>query len=319
MSRDDAIRAAHREFGNATLVEERGRDVWRWHFVEDAWADLRYAARQWRRAPAFAVATLATLALGIGANTAVFSVVNGLVLRPLPFPRRLPRRRAVGRPPQPVARRPAYPNFFDFRRSTRTLSHLSSYRESDFTLTGRGSLHLRGQIVSWEFFQTLEVAPALGRDFVPADEQPGARVVVLSHETWTRVFGADPAVIGQAGHQRRAARDPRCGPGRVRLPHRATADRMWTTLAHDASSGTRTPVTEQRGARVLGTIARLGLGVTLDQARAEMDAIAASLLQQFPDQNANVPSADVRTRSTACSGRCATRSCCCGARSRSCC
>ena len=86
LSREQAVHLAHREFGNDTLLEERGRDVWRWHLVEDAWADLRYAWRQWQRAPAFAIATLVTLALGIGANTFVFSVVNAVVLRPLPFP-----------------------------------------------------------------------------------------------------------------------------------------------------------------------------------------------------------------------------------------
>ncbi len=173
--RGEAELRAHREFGNVTAIEERGREVWRWQLVEDAWADLRYATRQWRRTPAFTCAALVTLALGIGANTAVFSVVNGVVLQPLPFPS--PERLVSV---QSVDRRSgssdslSYPNFFDVRRSARTLSHISCYRGYDFTLTGRGlPVHLRGQIVSWEFFQTLEVAPALGRGFLPADEQPG--------------------------------------------------------------------------------------------------------------------------------------------------
>ena len=118
--REEARRRAHREFGNVTAIEERGREVWRWQLVEDAWADLRYAWRQWRRTPAFTCAALVTLALGIGANTAVFSVVNGVVLRPLPFPaaERLISVQSVDRRSQ-SADSLSYPNFFDIRRHTR--------------------------------------------------------------------------------------------------------------------------------------------------------------------------------------------------------
>ena len=295
--REEAVRQAHRAFGNPLLIEERGRDVWRWHLVEDAWADLRYAVRQWRRAPAFAVAALATLALGIGANTTVFSVVDALVLRPLPFP---DADRLVS--VQSIDRRTgtpgglSYPNFFDIRRQTRGLSHIASYRGTDVTLTGKDlPVHLRGQIVSWEFFQTLGVSPVRGRAFVPDDERPGANVVVLSHETWTRHFGGNPAVVGQAiavdGEPHVVAG---VAPAGFSFPIEPGATEIWTTLARDAGSDTRTPVTEQRGARMLSTIARLAPGVSVEQARAEMDAIAASLLKQHPDENANVPTADVR-------------------------
>ncbi|MBK5299064.1 MAG: ABC transporter permease, partial [Vicinamibacteria bacterium] len=291
--REQAVRQAQREFGKVTLLEERGREVWRWHLVEDAWADLRYAWRQWRRAPAFAIATLVTLALGIGANTAVFTVVNAVVLRPLPFPAadRLVSVQSIDRRSQ-SADSLSYPNFFDFRRNARTLAHIASYRSTDFTLTGRGlPVHLRGQIVSWEFFQTLDVNLALGRAFVPADEQPGARVVVLSHETWTRSFGADPAVVGKAivvGGEPHVVAG--VAPAGFSFPIDQRPTEMWTTLAHDASSGT----TEQRGARMLDTIARLAPGVSLQQAGSEINGIAESLVRQFPDDNASVPSAEVR-------------------------
>jgi predicted permease len=298
LSREQAVHLAHREFGNDTLVEERGRDVWRWQLVEDAWADVRYAWRQWQRAPAFAIATLVTLALGIGANTFVFSVVNAVVLRPLPFPAadRLVSVQSIDRRSQSPDGL-SYPNYFDFRRNTRTLAHIASYRSADFTLTGRGlPVHLRGQIVSWEFFQTLDVNPALGRAFVPADEQPGARVVVLSHDTWTKHLGADPSIVGQAivvsGAPHVVAG---VAPAGFSYPVEQRPIEMWTTLAHDASAGTRTPVTEQRGARMLDTIARLAPGVSIQQASAEIDGIAGSLMHQFPDQNANVEHADVRS------------------------
>ena len=129
MSRDDAIRAAHREFGNATLVEERGRDVWRWHFVEDAWADLRYAARQWRRAPAFAVRH----ARHAGARhrrqhrRLQRRERRGAAAAAFPGADRLVAVQSVDRRSQSPDGL-SYPNFFDFRRSTRTLSHLSCYR-----------------------------------------------------------------------------------------------------------------------------------------------------------------------------------------------
>ena len=163
-------------------------------------------------------------------------------------------------------------------------------------MTGRGlPVHLRGQIVSWEFFQTLEVAPALGRGFLPADEQAGSRVVVLSHNTWMQHFGGDAAIVGQAislgGVPYVVAG---VAPLGLSFPIERQPIDAWTTLALDVSSDTRTPVTEQRGARMLDTIARLAPGVTIEQARAEMNAIAASLLQQHPDDNANVPTADVR-------------------------
>ena len=131
---------------------------------------------------------------------------------------------------------------------------------------------------------------------LPADEQPGARVVVLSHDTWTRHLGADPAIVGQAivvsGAPHVVAG---VAPAGFSFPVDQRPTELWTTLAHDASAGTRTPVTEQRGARMLDTIARLAPGVSIQQASAEIDGIAGSLTRQFPDQNANVEHADVRS------------------------
>ena len=177
---------------------------------------------------------------------------------------RTPCLRPVGRSSLQSPDSLSYPNFFDFRRNTRTLAHIASYRGTDFTLTGRGlPVHLRGQIVSWEFFQTLEVAPALGRGFLPADEQPGPRVVVLSHDTWISTSARDPAIVGQAiafgGVPHVVAG---VAPAGFSFPIERQPTDTWTTLAHDASSGTRTPVTEQRGARMLDTIARLAPGVS---------------------------------------------------------
>src|SRR3954451_3305186 len=119
MTRDAAWAAARRSFGNLTRIEEDGRAVWRWNRVEDLWADLRYASRQLRSTPSFAAAAMLTLAIGIGANAAVFSVVRAVLLRPLPFPAadRLVSVESVDVRGTPHATSLSYPTFFDFRRS----------------------------------------------------------------------------------------------------------------------------------------------------------------------------------------------------------
>ena len=185
MSQEDAQRQAHRELGSVLLIEERGRDVWRWTLVEDAIADVRYALRQLRRAPSFAVATILTLALGIGANTAVFSIVNALMLRPLPFPEpdRLVAVQSFDRRGGGHATNLSYPTFFDFRNENRGFDAIACYRDDGATLSGRGAaLHVSSAVVSSEFFTVLGIQPALGRGFLPAEEAPGTRVVVSTED-----------------------------------------------------------------------------------------------------------------------------------------
>jgi putative ABC transport system permease protein len=297
LPRDEAARQARREFGNITLLQERGRDVWRWHLIEDAWADLRYAWRQMRRSPAFALATVATLTAGIAGSTAVFSVVNGVMLRPLPFPE--PERLVAvhsrdRRGPDPATL--SYPTFFDFRSRSKSFERLSSYRSSDMTLTGHGlPVQLRGQIVSWDFFQTLRVDPVLGRAFRQEEEAREARVVVISHQVWSTFLGGDPGIVGQ-----RVTIDggPHVvvgvAPAGFSFPIEQLPVQIWTTLARDASSATVTPVTMQRGARMLDTIGRLASGVSAGQALAEVDGIAGAIARDNPDQNKNIDRAFVR-------------------------
>jgi putative ABC transport system permease protein len=154
---------------------------------------------------------------------------------------------------------------------------------------------LRGQIVSWDFFQTLGVESVHGRGFLPEEEAPGARVVILSHETWTIEFGADAALVGQ-----RVTIDgePNIVVGALPAGFNFSFGRrpvqIWTTLARDASSATVTPVTRQRGARLLDAIARLTPGVSLEQAHAQLDAVAAAIAREHPDQSRNIDSTYVR-------------------------
>ncbi len=296
MPREAARLAAQRAFGNVTLLEEQGRDVWRWRVVEDVWADLRSALRQLRRSPSFAATAILTLALGVGANTAVFSAIRAVLLQPLPFadPDRLVsvQSQDVRGGPHPDSL--SYPNFFDFRRA-HVFERLVSYRDDERTLdVGGVATSVPAQIVSWDLFQLLGVRPVLGRPFLPSEEQPGTRVVILSHEAWTSYFGADPTIVGRTiDVDEQPHTVVGIAPAGFRFPLRARRVALWTTLARDADSDTIQPITEQRGARLLDAIGRLPRGKTRERAQAELDTVAASLARQYPD-NRSLPATYVR-------------------------
>src|SRR4051812_14659281 len=169
--------------------------------------DIRYGLRQLFKHPAFTIIAIVTLALGIGANTAIFSVVNAVLLKPLPFPE----------PDQLVAfgmtdarakdqtnlGSLSYPDFFDFRDQNRTLASSAVYRDRAFALSAEeGATSLRGQKVSAEFFDVLGIKPQIGRAFTRDDEQPGGGAagftVIISHDFWKRHYAADPNVIGRS-------------------------------------------------------------------------------------------------------------------------
>ena len=296
LSRRDAEAAARRAFGNVTRTNEQGRAVWRWPLVEDLWADVRYAIRQLRRAPAFAAAAIVTLAVGIGANTAVFTLVDAMVLRPLPYPN-ADRLVSV----HLFDRRDEEPNSLDYfsffaLRDSGVFERLTSYRETGFTLTGRdAAVQLEGAIVGWDLFETLGVKPAAGRGFLASEEASGSRVVVISHEMWTTLLNADPKVIGGVLS---LDRKPHTVVGVAPPGFRYPAERrvqVWTTIARDVDSETLQPITEQKGARMLDAIGLLARGDTRAQATAKASAVAAGLARDHPASNRNLPAAVVRT------------------------
>ena len=170
-SPEQAARAARLEFGNVGLIKETTRDTWGWIAFEQVLQDIRYACRMLRKAPGFTAVAVATLALGIGANTAMFSVINAVLLRPLPFPSpdalvavsSVDLRRG---PSQGASMSTSYPDFFDWRSRLQAFEHLSAYRDASFTLVDGGrSLQVEGAVVSSELFSTLGTPPALGRGF----------------------------------------------------------------------------------------------------------------------------------------------------------
>ena len=204
MSADDARNAARRAFGNVTIVTERSREAWRWQTFEELRQDVRHALRLLRRDPVFTVTALATLALGIGLNTAIFSVAYGVLWRPLPYPSadRLVIIPSAQQTATGVKTLDTWPPFsYDALRSrVTTLDHLAAYTSSDVTLTGRGEpLQLPALDVSSNFFATLGVNPARGRAFL---EGPAAvddeHSVIVSDRFWRASLNADPAIIGQS-------------------------------------------------------------------------------------------------------------------------
>src|SRR5262249_13038247 len=154
-----------------------------------------------------------------------------------------------------------------------------------------------GQIVSWDLFPMLGISPQLGRGFLADEERPGSNVVVISHEFWQTRFGGDQALVGRTitlngGPHTVVGIAP---PG-FQFPAENKSAQIWTTVARDTTvdAAAGQPITEQRGARLLNGIARLKPGVGLDQARAQMDVVAASLAQQYPDSNKNLPASYIQ-------------------------
>src|SRR2546428_2637346 len=200
MAREEARYAALRELGGEDQIKEECRDMRQVNYIENFMQDVRYGLRQLRRNPGFTAVAVLTLALGIGANTAIFSVVNAVVLRPLPYPQsdRLVWISKVI--PALNAEVVVSGDYFDWRDQNKTLERMTAYDPAvSFNLTGRGTpAHIHAAGVSANFFQTLGVDPQLGRSFTHEEDQPnGPNTVVLMQAFWQQYFGSDPQVLGK--------------------------------------------------------------------------------------------------------------------------
>jgi len=253
--------------------------------------DIRFGLRMLLKSPTVSIVATIALALGIGANTAIFSVVNAVLLRPLPFPDpdslvsifETDQRRGYNRGSH------SYPNFFDLREQNTVFERVASYYSGDFIMTGGGEpARLQGAVVTADLFPLLGVAPLHGRTFTTEEDKPSTsgRVVILSQQLFQRRFNSDPSILNQtitlAG---RPFTVVGVMPATFEFPIQNDPVDLWTTIAGDAEG--KTPVTGQRGAHFLRVIARLKPGVSEDQAQSEVTAIAARLEQQYPDQNTN--------------------------------
>lgn len=204
MPRNEAVHSARRAFGNATLIEQRSREVWMWPFIESICADIKFALRQLRKSPGFAAVAFLTLAIGIGANTAIFSLMNGLLLRPLP----------VADADQLVVLRmdqdrelPGYnfsaPLFRGLERQHKIFSDVFAFSGRPNFQVREGSTNesVRGMLASGEFFQALDIPPLIGRYLTPVDDRIGGNpeglAAVVSEGFWQRWFHRDPKVVGR--------------------------------------------------------------------------------------------------------------------------
>jgi putative ABC transport system permease protein len=253
--------------------------------LADLLHDLRYAARLQRKNPAFTIVAVIALALGIGANTAIFSVVNTVLLRPLPYkdPDRLVMvwedASKVGYPRDT----PAAANFVDWRDQNQVFEGMAAIADDSFNLTGSGEPErLEGHRVSASLFPLLGVEPHIGRVFTAAEDQPGAQhVVLLSYASWQRRFGGDPNIVGRPltlnGDSYIVVG---VMPPRFQFP--SNDSQVWVPIAltqQDAAN---------RGRHYLEVVGRLKPGVSLAQAQSEMSTIAARLQQQYPQWNAEL-------------------------------
>jgi putative ABC transport system permease protein len=257
-----------------------------------------------RKSPAFTAIALITLALGIGANTAIFSIVNAVLLRPLPFPEpdKLIYMVSAFSSQKDVTRPFAisYPDFFDWRATAKSLSGIASYHGDSVTLTGLDQpLHVTASMVSGDFFSVLGTQPMLGRGFTREEEKPGTRVVVLSQQLWQSAFHGDRSIVGRTiTIYNQSYTVTGVMPAGFVFPIDNDPPLLWRTFALDAETTdpkSQRASTSQRGSHFLRAIARLKPGVSLETAREEMNLITRNLAAQYPDTNKKFPAATVTT------------------------
>jgi predicted permease len=265
---------------------------------------ILFAIRQFRKAPGFALTAILTIAIGIGATTAIFSLINTVLLRPLPFsqPDRLmsvlSRNDRFQRVGSEGGNAMSYPDFFDWRAQNKSFSGLAAYHGASFALTGsRESRHLEGQVVASDFFRTLGVSPMLGRDFNTDDEKPRVSSAMLSYDLWTTAFGSAPDIVGRSINLDGTSYTVvGVMPKGFEFPIVTPAAQLWTSIGNDAYASDNEPITSERGAHFLDVVGRLKPGATRSQAEADLAVIAGSLAKQHPDTNRHFTGAVVTSQ-----------------------
>ena len=286
MTRQEARRAALREFGGVERFKEECRDTRRVNFLENVIEDVRYGLRMLRKSPSFAFFAVGVLALGIAANSAIFSIADDVLLRPLPYrdANRLvvvwEDSSAFGFPKDT----PAPGNFADWKSRNQVFEDVAATSfGGSYALTGQGNPEkLTGRAVTANLLSVLGVTLALGRDFRPEDDLPGAtHVVLLSHGLWLRRFGGDPQIIGKEI----SLNDEKCTIIGVMKAGFVFPDReaeIWTPARFTKED------LSDHGSHYLEVVARLKPGVSLHAANADLAVIAKQLEKEYPDSNTKV-------------------------------
>ncbi len=287
MTPADAHRAAMLAIGGFEQARELVNDRRGFLVLDHLWRDARHALRMLRKSPGFSAVAVVTLALGIGANAAIFSFIDAVMLRPLPYPEadRLIAIWEIERGGERGAVAPA--NLADYAR-VGAFEHVAGYSTPSLSLTGGGEPegHI-GEAVTWNYFTVLRVPPALGRAFTREEDSPAGRpVVIISDALWTRRFGADPAILGRAvdidgvPHDVIGVMPP--GFRGVSQFGSSVERHLWLPAAFPAE------LLANRGDHEIRAVARLRDGATVEGARAELTAISEGLAQAFPETNAKV-------------------------------
>jgi predicted permease len=286
MPPEEAHYAALRRFGNVTLAQERSREMWGWNSVETLWQDFRYGIRQLRRSPGFTIVAILTLALGIGANTTIFSVIDAVLLRKLPVrnPQELVQLATVG--PYGVGSF-SYPGFRRFRDENHVCSDMAAVgwlNHLDASIDGQAET-VEGRIVSGNFFSLLGVGASVGRTFASQDEKTpqDSAVAVISYNYWKRRFGLNPSVVGRSITLNRTpftivgvTPATFSGPDVGRLPDIYVPMRMEPAF-HDERSWL-----DQPDFHWLNIMGRLKARVGREQARADLEIIHGQVLSDIP-------------------------------------
>ena len=285
MAPEQAARRARIEFGGMEAIKEACRESRRVQVIETLLQDIRYGLRMMRRNLGFTAVTIATLALGIGANTAIFSVVNGVLLNPLPYPK----------PEQLVGLHQSkanflngaisFPNFLDWRKDNRSFSSMAIMRRYAFSMTGSGEAEqLSGVFISTDFFDLLGVKPMIGRTLRREEDRIGAApVALLAAGLWQRKFGSAPDVLGKSiTLDGKSFTIIGVVPASFQLPFQDNRVRdVYVPIGQ-----WNNPFLARRSAPLgIHGIGRLRPGVTLEQARADMARVTANLAAAFPDVN----------------------------------
>jgi predicted permease len=285
MTPDEARRAARRRFGNILLIQDRGRDIRGAGLLDDLLRDVRHSLRGLRRSPAFTITVILMLALGIGANTAIFSIVDRLLLRDLPYPDGEQLMMVYESVPSTPRTNVSPANWMDWQRMSRSFEFLAAWNGITGTLTGDGEPELLlGQTASIEFFPALGVQPAIGRVFGAEEYEAGSsNVVLLSHRLWQGRFGGDPAIVGKSIE---LDGTPHVVIGIMPAAfHFVTPDvGFWTPYVLDRNRDWR-----GTSGRIMQAMGRLKSSVTPDSAQAEMQQIGKQLADTHTfNQNSSV-------------------------------